>query len=84
MTQKPSSSLKVAERLRNLTAGYIYKEAKSQGSYRPLIKTTLSFGVATFPHPSVTNRNDLVERALEALHKAQTAGRNRVAQFQQS
>ncbi|MCZ6777393.1 MAG: GGDEF domain-containing protein [Acidobacteria bacterium] len=77
-------AVQVAERLRNLTAGYIYKEAKGQGSYRPLIKTTLSFGVATFPHPSVTNRNDLVERALEALHKAQTAGRNRVAQFQQS
>jgi diguanylate cyclase (GGDEF)-like protein len=55
-------AVQVAERLRTLTAGYIYKETEGSTSYRPLIKTTLSFGVATFPHAGVSNRHDLVER----------------------
>jgi diguanylate cyclase (GGDEF)-like protein len=69
-----------ADRLRALAAGYIYKESQGSGAYRPLIKTTLSFGVATVPHPDVKSRHDLVERAQEALREAQRAGRNRVSQ----
>lgn len=73
-------AMHAAERLRGLTSGYIYKEPAGSGSYQPLIKTTLSFGVATHPHPDIKNRHDLVERAQEALREAQRAGRNRVSQ----
>jgi diguanylate cyclase (GGDEF)-like protein len=69
-----------AERLRSLAAGYIYKEAGGKGAYHALIKTTLSFGVATHPHSEIRNRHDLVQRAEEALREAQQAGRNRVCQ----
>jgi diguanylate cyclase (GGDEF)-like protein len=69
-----------AERLRALTGGYIYKEAGGSGPYHALIKTTLSFGVATHPHSEIRNRHDLVQRAEEALREAQQAGRNRVCQ----
>lgn len=73
-------AMHAAERLRTLAAGYIYKEAAGSGTYHPLIKTTLSFGVATHPHPGIRNRHELVERAQEALREAQRAGRNRVCQ----
>ena len=69
-----------AERLRSLTAGYIYKEPDTGAPFQPLIKTTLSFGAATHPHPDIRNRHELVERAQEALREAQRAGRNRVCQ----
>ncbi|MEE9217802.1 MAG: GGDEF domain-containing protein [Acidobacteriota bacterium] len=75
-------AIQVAERLRTLTAGYIYKETEIEGPYQPLIKTTLSFGVATYPHSSVKNRHELVERALQALQSAQNLGHNCVSQFQ--
>jgi diguanylate cyclase (GGDEF)-like protein len=73
-------AMQAAERLRTLTAGFIYKEPAGSGAYHPLIKTTLSFGVATCPHADVRSRHDLVERAQQALLQAQGAGRNRVCQ----
>lgn len=73
-------AMQAAERLRALTAGYIYKDPSGSGAYHALIKTTLSFGVATHPGPGVKNRHELVERAQEALREAQSAGRNRVCQ----
>jgi len=73
-----------AERLRSLTSCYMYKEVSGGGGYQPLIKTTLSFGVATFPHPDVHSRHDLVEKAQDALRRAQGEGRNRVCQHSSS
>ena len=75
-----SRAIQAAERLRALTSGFIYKEASGSGSYQPLIKTTLSFGVASTPHADVRSRHDLVEKAQEALRQAQGEGRNRVCQ----
>lgn len=42
------------------------------------LKTTISAGVATHPHPAVGDPGDLVRLADEALYAAKDAGRNRV------
>lgn len=42
---------------------------------------TVSIGVASFPNPSVKNKEDLITFADNALYAAKTAGRNQVVSF---
>lgn len=45
------------------------------------LKRTASFGVASWPHPRVTGREEMLKRADDALYVAKEMGRNRVVRF---
>jgi two-component system cell cycle response regulator len=45
------------------------------------LKCSISAGVASFPHPKVHTRQQLVKSADDALYVAKTTGRNRVIRF---
>jgi two-component system cell cycle response regulator len=45
------------------------------------LKCSISAGVASFPHPKVHTRQQLVKAADDALYVAKTTGRNRVVRF---
>jgi two-component system, cell cycle response regulator len=63
-----------AERLRERVAA----RAFDVGTESP-VRLTVSIGVASFPSASVTSTEDLFARADEALYRAKSGGRNRVA-----
>ena len=63
----------LAERLRRLV------EANPTRNGDTVIKTTISIGVAGFPHDGVDTVNALLEAADQALYRAKHAGRNRVS-----
>jgi two-component system cell cycle response regulator len=62
-----------AERLRETMAGHEFS-----GTGKPL-QLTLSAGIAAYPHPDVSNREDLIARADRGLYTAKAQGKNRVA-----
>ena len=69
----PDGAVAFAERLREL----IERHAFLTGRGEPL-RLTASFGVASYPSPSVRSTEDLFARADEALYRAKANGRNQV------
>lgn len=67
-----AQATQVAERVRAMVAGL-----RLAGELQNL-RTSISLGVATRPHPEITNLNDLIRVADDALYAAKQAGRNRV------
>jgi len=45
------------------------------------LKKTVSFGVASWPHPRITGREGMLKAADDALYVAKETGRNRVIRF---
>jgi diguanylate cyclase (GGDEF)-like protein len=45
------------------------------------IKVTVSLGVATYPHNSISNSDQLIQLADEAMYAAKNTGRNRVVSY---
>jgi two-component system cell cycle response regulator len=45
------------------------------------LKRTVSFGVASWPHPRIEDREDMLKAADDALYVAKELGRNRVVRF---
>ena len=45
------------------------------------LKRTVSFGVASWPHPKITGREGMLKAADDALYVAKETGRNRVVRF---
>jgi diguanylate cyclase (GGDEF)-like protein len=66
----PVQAFQFAERLRRATMAHRFDAINYQG-------VTLSGGLATFPSDGMT-RNELIERADDALYRAKRDGRNRV------
>lgn len=64
-----------AERLRQLVEGHTF--SFENGS----IQRTMSCGVAAWPHPRVTGRDELLKAADDALYVAKENGRNKVVRF---
>jgi diguanylate cyclase (GGDEF)-like protein len=62
----------VAERLRESVQSLDYSGALNG------LKTTVSMGVATFPHDSITAIPALIKEADNAMYRAKASGRNRV------
>lgn len=65
----------VAERLRKMVASRTFRIDEKE------FHITISIGVATIPHPKITNPQDLVDAADQALYNAKKNGRNRVEVF---
>jgi len=65
-------ALVVAERYRKRVEDFVLIEKGHK------IKTTISLGVACYPHPGVNSVDDLIRLADNALYKAKRNGRNRV------
>ncbi len=64
----------VGEKLRKEVERYNFK------AYDEVTKVTVSIGLATFPDDALT-REELIERADQALYKAKAAGRNKVCVY---
>jgi two-component system cell cycle response regulator len=64
-----------AERLRQLV------EANTFSFEGGSIKRTMSCGVAAWPHPRITGRDELLKAADDALYVAKENGRNKVVRF---
>lgn len=45
------------------------------------VKVTISVGVATYPHSSISNSDQLIQLADEAMYAAKNTGRNRVVSY---
>jgi two-component system cell cycle response regulator len=64
-----------AERLRQRVDGHTF-------SYEGgTLNKTVSFGVASWPHPKITGREAMLKAADDALYVAKETGRNRVVRF---
>ena len=68
-----SDALRVAEKLRGKMQGTPFLDLEHQ----PTLRTTASFGVATYPDDAFTSV-DLIRVADERLYQAKQSGRNRV------
>jgi diguanylate cyclase (GGDEF)-like protein len=68
-----SNARQLAERLRMRVASRPFHLTTGQS-----LTITISIGVATFPHPEITDEEDLIEVADRALYRAKREGRNRV------
>jgi len=64
----------VGEKLRKAIEHYNFK------AYDEVTRVTVSIGLATFPDDAST-RDDLIEKADQALYKAKSAGRNKVCVY---
>jgi len=62
-----------AERLREIVAGHTFSLPDGK-----TITRTISCGVAAWPHPGVTDQEELLRAADDALYVAKETGRNRV------
>jgi diguanylate cyclase (GGDEF)-like protein len=63
----------IAERVRERIASHTFLG----GGGAPL-HVTVSIGVAGFPHPMVTGKEELIQRADRALYRAKAQGKNRI------
>jgi len=45
------------------------------------IRITISIGIATYPHESISNSDQLVKLADEAMYVAKNTGRNRTVSY---
>lgn len=66
------SALEVSERLRRIIAAYDFHNGSEP------LHITISAGVASFPHASITDPGKLIAFADKALYMAKKSGRNRV------
>jgi diguanylate cyclase (GGDEF)-like protein len=64
----------IAERLRERIAGHAFLGASGAPA-----TITVSVGLASFPHPEVTSKEELIQRADRALQRAKAQGKNRVS-----
>ncbi len=71
----PKEALMIAERLRKAV-----EQHKFQADNLTLT-VAISVGVASFPHPEITDAKTLIECADKALYRAKDEGRNRVVVF---
>ncbi|MEJ2725667.1 MAG: GGDEF domain-containing protein, partial [Deltaproteobacteria bacterium] len=72
-----SSSLEVAEKLRNKIAGTAFRwRGKS-------VDVGISIGLATGPSTNIKNKEDLLNAADRALYRAKKSGKNAVIAFKQ-
>lgn len=71
----PKEALMIAERLRKSV-----EQHKFQADNLTLT-VAISVGVASFPHPEITDAKTLIECADKALYRAKDEGRNRVVVF---
>lgn len=62
----------VAERIRIMTMNSHVKNIEQE------IKVTISIGVATYPHDNISDSNQLIKLADEAMYMAKNTGRNRI------
>ena len=73
---------RLAERIRRLTEAHRFHGADAP---EPIIRITVSSGVATFPlNDRIQRPEDLVKAADDALYRAKGAGRNRTHVDQRS
>jgi diguanylate cyclase (GGDEF)-like protein len=69
-----SGARAIAERLRERIAGHAFLGASGAP-----VSLGVSIGVSTFPHPEVTSKEELIQRADRALQRAKAQGKNRVS-----
>ncbi len=65
----------IAERLRARIAGHNF----SAGLGGKPLELTISCGVSAYPHPDLSTKEELIQRADRALYRAKGSGKNRVA-----
>ena len=65
-------ALRLAERIRNSVRNFIFDCIK-EGEM-----ITVSIGVTTYPHPDITDLDNLIRKADTALYKAKEGGKDRV------
>lgn len=64
----------IAERLRQRIAGHRFLGATGRA-----LSLTISCGVAAYPRPDLTTKEELIQRADRALYRAKAAGKNRIS-----
>jgi diguanylate cyclase (GGDEF)-like protein len=69
-----SGARAIAERLRERIAGHAF-----HGAGGAPVSLTVSVGVAFYPHPEVTSKEELIQRSDRALYRAKAQGKNRVS-----
>jgi len=67
-----ADAITIAERLRKAVEKHEFK------AYDLILKVTISFGIATYPHPDIMDAKSLIECADKALYRAKEGGRNQV------
>jgi diguanylate cyclase (GGDEF)-like protein len=65
----------VAERMRMMVMDNVVKNFEQE------IKVTISLGTATLPHPDITNSEQLIRLADEAMYMAKESGRNNTVSY---
>ena len=80
----PGDGQLVAEKLRAAIEGLSIEPDGDRARSTAPVRTTISIGVASLPDVSITDEQDLIRRADEALYEAKHEGRNRVRVAAQS
>lgn len=78
---RPEDADKVAERIRSSVEAHEFSGKTRTKAVK--IKITVSLGVATYPGKDVSDYENLIEKADEALYQAKLSGRNRTVGLQE-